>query len=297
MRPWPTRRSWQARLRCLCVALAALSVSAFPACSNAADLSWDRLADGLAVAIWEPQGKCAGHVPPLLLIRIDPDRYRFETYHYRDEGLPAPLTIRAWRQRTQATILFNAGLFAQDYSYLGLLMKDGRSLGSRLHPGWKGLFVAEPNEPGQRNARVMDLAKEPFSAEAPPYREAAQSLMLVDESGKPRVKHSGKRAHQTVVGEDEAGNILLIKTAAEVPMWELAVCLRDGMPSLRHAMAMDGGSSSDLLIDERLLPARAAPAPAPPWKALADGSTAPLHIPLPAVIAVRPREFTAAQQR
>lgn len=289
-------RSFHDRLRCLCIGLAVLCISAAPACSSADDLSWDRLADGLAVAIWKPGDDCVAQIPPLLLVRVDPDHYRFETYHFRDEGLPAPLTIHAWRQRTQASILFNAGLFAEDYSYLGLLLKDGRSLGSRLHPGWKGLFVAEPTEPGRRNARVLDLAKEPFTPESPAYREAAQSLMLVDETGKPRVKHSGKRAHQTVVGEDEAGNILLIKTVGEAPMWELAVCLRDGMPSLRHAMAMDGGSSSDVLFDEGLLPAAANAAAAPPWKALVDGS-APVHIPLPAVIGVRPRELTAAQQR
>ncbi len=289
-------RSFHGGLRCLCIGLATLCFSPVPGCSSAEDRAWDRLADGLSVAIWEPGTDCAVEVPPLLMVRVNPDQYRFETYHFRDEGLPAPLTIHAWRQRTQATILFNAGLFTEDYSYLGLLMKDGRSLGSRLHPGWKGLFVAEPTEPGRRNARVVDLAKEPFSPEAPAYREAAQSLMLLDESGKPRVKHSGKRAHQTVVGEDEAGNIVVIKTAGEVPMWELAVCLRDGMPSLRHAMAMDGGSSSDLLFAEGLLSARADAEPAPTWKALVDGS-APVHIPLPAVIGVRPRELTAAQQR
>lgn len=283
-------------LRCLCIGVASLCILAVPACSSAEDLSWDRLAVGLAVTIWKPGTDCAGQVPSLLMVRVDPDRYRFEIYHFRDEGLPSPLTIQAWQQRTQAPILFNAGLFTGDYSYLGLLMKDGRSLGSHLHPGWKGLFVAEPTEPGRRNARVMDLAREPFSLEAPAYREAAQSLMLVDESGKPRVKHSGKRAHQTVVGEDEAGNILVIKTAGEVPMWELAVCLRDGMPLLRHAMAMDGGSSSDLLLAEGLLSAQAETSTPPPWKALVDGST-PGHIPLPAVIGVRPREMTAAQKR
>ncbi len=296
MKPRTAPRSFHDQLRCLWIGLATLCVAAVPACSSAEDRSWDRLADGLSVAIWNPGSDCATQVPPLLLVRVDPDQYRFETYHFRDEGLPAPLTIHAWRQRTQASILFNAGLFAEDYSYLGLLMKGGRSLGSRLHPGWKGLFVAEPTEPGRRNARVMDLAKEPFTPEAPAYREAAQSLMLLEEGGKPRVKHSGKRAHQTVVGEDEAGNILLIKTAGEVPMWELAVCLRDGMPSLRHAMAMDGGLSSDLLFDDSLLSPPAQAAPPPPWRALVDGS-APLHIPLPAVIGIRPRELTAAQQR
>lgn len=263
-------------------------------CTNAQDLSWSRLADGMAVAVWEPAGDCGGQVPPLVLVKVDPKRFRFETHHYRDEGLNAPPTIQEWQQRTQATLLFNAGLFDKDYSYLGLLIKDGRSLGSGPHPEWKGLFVAEPAAQGHRLARIVDLAKEPFSAHESVYREAAQSLMLLDESGAPRVRHSSKRARQTVVGEDQTGNILLIKTAAEVTMWELAVCLREGLPALRHAMAMDGGSSSDLLLSDGLPPS-GQPGQAPRWRTLLASST-PIHIPLPAVIAVTPRTGAVAQQ-
>lgn len=262
---------------------------------SAQDLSWDRPSEGLAVTVWTPGLRCEGKVPALLLVKMDPERFRFTTYYFQDEGLTEPPTLAEWQRRTQASILFNAGLFQSDYSYMGLLLKDGRSLGSKVHPQWKGLFVAEPFPSGLKKARVLDLAREPFSVEPPAYREAAQSLMLLDMTGKPRVRRTEKRAHQTVVGEDRAGNILLIKTADVVTMWHLAICLRTGLPDLRHAMAMDGGSSSDVVFADVFLPKEDRSGTVPPWPSLVDGSGTG-HVPLPAVIGVRPRSASPLRE-
>ncbi|MGH7251841.1 MAG: phosphodiester glycosidase family protein [Nitrospiraceae bacterium] len=257
--------------------------------ASAQDVVWDHLAEGLAVTVWEPGPQCQEEVPPLYLVRVDPERYRFSAYHFRDEGLSAPLTIQEWQRRTGASVLFNAGLFQDDYSYLGLLFKGGRSLGTKRHPHWQGLFVAEPVAPGGRKARVLDLAVDAFAADDPPYREAAQSLMLLDRHGKARVRLTGKRAHQTVVGEDREGRILLIKTADVVALWELAVCLRQGFLGIHQAMAMDGGTSSDLLIEADVQVNRGRGSEQLPWSPLVDGSGM-RHIPLPSVIGALPRD-------
>lgn len=273
-----------ATLFAICCGMSALA----PASVAAQALSWDRPFNGLAVTLWPPGPHCQGKVPALLLVKMDPERFSFTTYYFGDEGLAEPPTLNEWRRHTQASILFNAGLFRSDYTYMGLLLKDGRSLGSKLHPQWKGLFVAEPSSPDLKKARVLDLAREPFRLEPPSYREAAQSLMLLDVSGKPRVRRTEKRAHQTVIGEDRAGHILLIKTTEAVTMWDLAVCLRERMPDLRHAMAMDGGSSSDVLFAEELLPKQDRVDAGLSWPSLVDGRGTQ-HPPLPAVIGVSPR--------
>lgn len=250
----------------------------------AQDPQWDVLREGLAVTLWTPDSRCED-MPPLLMVRVDPERFRFAVYQYHDEGLPSPLMIQEWQQHTGMPLLFNAGLFREDFSYMGLLLKGGRLLAGKRHHMWQGLFVAEPTEPGARKARVLDLAVDPFSEAQPTYREAAQSLMLFDRTGKPRVRDSAKRAYQTIVAEDEEGSILLVKTTQVVSLYELARCLRRGLPSLRQAMAMDGGSSSDLFLRADLLRATAGTFP---WQSLVDG-TATHHIPLPAVIGVAPR--------
>ncbi|MBM4125477.1 MAG: phosphodiester glycosidase family protein [Nitrospira sp.] len=256
---------------------------------SAQNLSWDQIGEGLAVTVWEPGSMCGDQVAALYMVRADPEKVRFGTYYFRDEGLSAPLTLQEWQKRTHAGVLLNAGLFRDDYGYLGLLYKDGRSLGSKRHQQWQGLFVAEPVLPGLRKARVLDLSVDAFSDEQPSYREAAQAIMLLDRSGKPRVRRSGKRAHQTIVGEDGSGNILLIKTTAVVTLRDLAECLRDRFPILRQAMAMDGGSSSDLLIDGELVRALGDGGSPRPWQPLVDGSRT-AHIPLPSVIGVFARK-------
>ena len=271
----------------LAVFLACMAAQPAPA----QDITWNQLAVGLEAGVWNPGQACEDEVPALVVVKIDPERFRFATYQYLDEKLPAPLTIKEWQRRTGASVLVNAGLFRDDYSYMGLLLKDGRSVGTKRHPQWQGLFVAEPVVVGLRKARVLDLAVDPFTEDHPTYREAAQSLMLLDRAGKPRVRQTGKRAHQTLIAEDRAGRILIIKTADVVALWELAECLYENIPTIYQVMAMDGGASSDLLIAGHLPIRDAASSPVADLQSLqtlVDGSGM-RHIPLPSVIGVLPR--------
>jgi len=261
-------------LACLCLE----GASAWTA--SAGDPLWDRLADGFEVTVWTPDAVCRS-VPPLYILRIDPEHFRFAVYHYRAEGLASPLTLDDWHRRTGALALFNAGQFLNDFSYLGLLYKDGKPLGGRRHGQWQGLFVAEPFAPGAKKARILDLKADSFAEDRPAYQEAAQSLMLLDRGGTPRVRRSGKAAQQTVVGEDRDGRLLVIMSKGSAPLWELAVCLRDGFRDISHAMAMDGGASSDVLIGSEL----AGPRANAPWWPLVDGQGLS-HVPLPTVIGV-----------
>jgi len=248
----------------------------------------DQLGDGLSVSVWNPQTQCPD-VAPLVAVEIDPDRYRFSVHYYQQDGFSSPLDIRQWQERTGHDLVFNAGLFRENYAYLGLLYGNGRSLGSKRHPTWMGLFVAEPSVDRTRRARVLDLTFDTFDEGHPPYREVAQSLMLLDRTGTIRVRQTGKRAHQTLVAEKGDGHLLLFKTTEVTSLHALGECLRDAFPPLRQVMAMDGGSSSDVAVSSALRQARPKMAGLHSWLSLLDGSTL-THIGLPAVIGVSPRQ-------
>jgi uncharacterized protein YigE (DUF2233 family) len=253
----------------------------------AGEVEWEPIAGGLAVSVWRPGDRCED-VPPLLAIDIDPERQRFSVHFYAEEGLSYPPTIDDWQKRTGHDVLFNAGLFREDFSYLGLLFKGGRSLGSRRHATWQGLFAAEPVGSPMKKARVLDLTVDAFDEQQPPYQEAAQALMLLDRAGKVRVRQTGKRAYQTVVAEGRNGHILLFKSLDAVSLFDLGRCLQEAFPLVRQAMAMDGGSSADLVVREELWKPEGANQAHAAWKPLFDGSRV-THIPLPAVIGVSPR--------
>jgi len=255
--------------------------------TTAQTLTGDQLGDGLSISVWNPQTQCPD-VAPLVAVEIDPDRYSFTVHYYQQDGFSGPLDIRQWQERTGHDLVFNAGLFRENYAYLGLLYGNGRSLGSRRHPIWLGLFVAEPLTDRARRARVLDLTFDTFDEIHPPYREVAQSLMLLDRTGKIRVRQTGKRAHQTLVAEKSDGHLLVLKTTDVTSLHALGECLRDAFPPLNQVMAMDGGSSSDVAVSSSLRQATSQLAGLHSWLPLLEGSTI-THIGLPAVIGVSPR--------
>ena len=277
-------RTCRYTLRTACLFLA---VVALPGIGLAQSIMWERLSDGLAVSVWEPGEPCPG-VPAMLAADIDPERTRFSVHYYAQEGLSQPPTIEEWQKRTGHHLLFNAGLFRENFAYLGLLYKDGRSLGSRRHQTWQGLFVAEPSTAGLKKARVLDLASDSFDEQQPPYREAAQALMLLDHAGKIRVRQTGKHAYQTIVAETSNGHMLIFKSLDLVTLYDIGQCLKDTLPVVRQAMAMDGGSSSDVLVPESLWQGDRSTQDRTSWKVLFGGSMV-THIPLPTVIGISPR--------
>lgn len=250
-------------------------------------LPWDLLKDGLRIALWIPPLTCP-NVPPLIAIEIDPDRYRFAVHYYRNDRFDEPPDIQEWQTRTGHDLVFNAGLFRENFAYLGLLYGEGRSLGGKQHATWLGLFAAEPTVSSTAPARIMDLAVESFDEQRPPYREAAQSLMLLDQTGKIRVRRTGKMAQQTIVAEQENGKILLFKTTQSAGLYEIGQCLHQSFPTVRRAMAMDGGSSSDFALAARLNQAASTSRTAPAWKPFLN-ETGSIHIGLPAIIGISPR--------
>jgi len=259
-----------------------------PSTTTSQTLAADHLGDGLSISVWNTQAQCPD-VAPLIAVEIDPNRYRFTVHYYQQDGFSAPLDIRQWQERTGHDLVFNAGLFRENYAYLGLLYGNGRSLGSKRHAIWLGLFVAEPAEDRSRRARVLDLTFDTFDERQPPYREVAQSLMLLDRTGKVRVRQSEKRAHQTLVAEQGDGHLLVLKTTEEVSLHALGECLRDAFPSLRQVMAMDGGSSSDVAVSPSLQQATSERAGLHTWIPLLEGSTT-THVGLPAVIGISSRQ-------
>src|SRR5690349_16590400 len=147
--------------------------------ASAQSISWDHPGNGLAIGLWNPPPVCRD-VPQLVVAEIDPVRYRFSVHYFRNEPLGEPPDILEWQRRTGHDLVFNAGLFRENFSYLGLLYGQGKPLGSKRHPSWMGLFVAEPIDGGVAQAGILDLSVDSFDEQRPSYGEAAQALMLLD---------------------------------------------------------------------------------------------------------------------
>jgi hypothetical protein len=209
-------------------------------------MAWRELRPGLELGFLVAEASARAGSPRIAVLRVDPARMRFRVLAAADgqEGRRAG----EWRKLSGALAVFNAGQFAADRTYLGLLIQDGKPRG-RLMGHLEALFMAEPEEPGLPPARVLDLHYTPFQAQDSPYRQAAQSLMFLDRFGQIRVRKSDKIAHRTLVAQDGRERILVLVTEGRHTLWDLARFVADSGLGLREVMCMDGGPEAQLDLD------------------------------------------------
>lgn len=186
--------------------------------------------------------------PGLVVVRLNGPAI-FEPHYYKDEQLPAPLTVDAWAERLEAPIVLNAGQFDEQRQYLGWLKRRGRWLSKTKKPGWMGLLVSKPSDPNDIAvcSRIVDLEQAPEQI-AQRYANVMQSMMLVDDGARIRVRQSGFAACRTVVAEDTKGRLLILVTEGAVTLYQLADWLPTSGLDIVRAMNLDGGIESQLSI-------------------------------------------------
>jgi uncharacterized protein YigE (DUF2233 family) len=208
---------------------------------------WSTLADGVEFATLRGDPWCRRGSSEIAILRLDPARVRLRVLHFSRQPDRTPLSIVEWQRRTGAIAVFNAGQYYPDLSYMGLLVSDGESISPRLHPSYKAALVASPAD-GRRAARVLDLDRQPLDPAAPGWRQVAQSFMLFDGQGAPRIRKTDLVANRTVVGEDRHGRLVVITSEGGYTLWDFARLLQRAPLALTHAMSMDGGYEAELCV-------------------------------------------------
>ena len=243
---------------------------------------WRTLRPGAEFATFRGDVWCRRGPGVVAALRLDPARVRLRVRHYSIMPEGRPLNIVEWQRRTRSLAVFNAGQYYEDFSYMGLLVCDGRVVSKTLHRGYQAALVAAPDSGGPA-ARVLDLAHEPLDPDHPGWREVAQSFMLLDRTGAVRIRKSDRIANRTVVAEDRRGRLLVITSEGGYTLSDFAELLRATPLEISHAMCMDGGYEAELLVSTESFHY----ASFGRWESDRDAADSPgAMTPLPAVVTV-----------
>ncbi len=167
-------------------------------------------------------------------------------HHFAAAKLDGPMTIGEWAEQTGAPILFNAGQFDDELNHLGWLKADGAWIAEHRKKKWKGLLVSGPLD-GAPWAGVVDLEQSNPNI-ADQYRHVVQSMMLVDDKARVRVRDSDKTACRTVVAQDDEGRILIMVSEGAMTLGDLARWLPTTGLGIVRAMNLDGGIEAQLAV-------------------------------------------------
>ena len=214
-------------------------------------VNWKLLRPGLEVAEVTAFRYIRLGMNEVRLLRVDAGLYDFVPYSREEQAEYRALHIEAWaRVLPRAAAIFNAGQYYPDYRHMGLLVKDGRNLGTDIHPRYKALLVsgrvsADAGPP----AAIVDLAQEPRPPDES-YKYAVQSFMLLDETGRVRVRRTDRLASRTVVAVDTEGRIVCVWVPGAASLYELALWLKESGLNITRAMCLDGGFESQAVVRE-----------------------------------------------
>ena len=249
---------------------------------GATGVRWRTLRPGAEFTTLRGDAWCKRGPATVAALRLDPARVVLRVRHYSLLPGTRPPTIVEWQRVTGALAVFNAGQYYEDYSYMGLLVCDGRVVSRRLHPDFKAALVSAPVS-GPPAARIIDLEREPLDPDSLAWREVAQSFMLFDRAGGLRIRRSDRIANRTAVGQDRHGRLLVVTSEGAYTLADFAQLLRSPALDLEEAMSMDGGYEAELCIAADAFRY----ASFGPWPRGTEGEEAPgARTPLPAVVTV-----------
>jgi hypothetical protein len=195
---------------------------------------WERRAEGIETTEL-PVLADGNEVDRLLLVRIDPAKYRFEV-----RNAPAgDHDLFSWMKQLHAIVVTNGSYFAKNGTPATPLLSDRTQLGPATYHATHGAFVVSDHFTG-----VYDLQQRDWRDLFRQARFGMVSYPLLVGPGPSRVQADHRwLANRTFIASDSSGRILLGTTKeAFFSLDRLATFLKAAPLDLTLALNLDGGS-------------------------------------------------------
>ncbi len=217
--------------------------------------NWREISKGLYFARVDIYNK-GKKVDTVAVSKINPEFNQIRVFNsYEGPENYELLTIEDWRDRTNATIMFNSAQYmGRPYaSPCALIMCDGRKKGPKFNKTARGMLVAEPTDEKLPKANLLDFDFDHFDPDTTKYTQGVQHWpILLDKNGNIKVKRTDWLANRTVVSKDREGDIVVFTTeGGYFTLYEFGRFLKDSNFNIECAMNMDGGYEAEMIVKSK----------------------------------------------
>jgi uncharacterized protein YigE (DUF2233 family) len=220
-------------------------------------LEWNSISKGLNFARVQVL-RDKEPVEVLAVLKIDPAFHRIRVFNSFDQQKTVVKTIEEWQAETSANAMINGAQYMADPYYMpvALVICDGKQKGPRNNKSVRGMFVSEPSDAKLPKADLLDFEYDSFDAATTSYTQGIQHWpILLDRSGKIKVKNTELRSYRTVVARDFQGQILFFTTEGNFfTLYGFAEFLKNSNGRsdkgfyIHTAMNMDGGDEANMIV-------------------------------------------------
>ena len=217
-------------------------------CAKPATETWETLGDGLELAQFPlPESAVGGST--VMVVRIDPSKFAVRALTAA-EGGHGSLRADEWAKRYDLSVVINAGMFELDHStHVGYMRTSTVVNQEAVHPEYSSVFAFDPIDANQPAVQMFDTDETDFEAEIlPNYRAVLQNLRLIKRPGENRWSQQEKQWSEMALGQDKAGNVLLIFCRSPYSMHDLNLHLLDLPIDLVCAQHLEGGPEASLYL-------------------------------------------------
>lgn len=220
-------------------AILLLAVAANSWATPKAAYVWNRMADGFFYATYSFTISETGRTT-IYAFQIDPSKYKISTIIAPDEVNGS--TVREMAAKEKALLTINGGFFTPEHKSIGLIVKDGKTLRPLHNTSWWSVFSLKDNKASISSPKDFKISPEISMAVQAGPRLAIDGTI-------PKLKESV--ATRSAIGVNREGMVVIAITEGYgISMNELARRMSatrwDGGLECPNAMALDGGSSSQL---------------------------------------------------
>jgi hypothetical protein len=184
-------------------------------------------------------------------VRIDPTSWQPELVGGSQARESAGRTAREWANAHGLAVVINAGMFARDLrTHVGYMEFRGHVMSSRVNQ-YRSLAAFDPRDGRQRPPfRIFDLDAPGITLQAirHEYASLVQNLRLIKRPGTSRWRQQDKKWSEAVLGEDQAGRLVLALSPAPLSMHDLNRELLSAGLGLMAAQHLEGGPYAQLYV-------------------------------------------------
>ena len=217
--------------------------------ANATSLSWVKLVDGIEFAAYSFNDDTNVVRQEIYLLKINPKKITTDIAIASDIGLPYRTDIKSMAKHTKASVAINASFFDTEGKPLGLLIQNGKQL-NKLHAGGRtlsGIFYIKNDSPG------ISFRETPLPADVSLAVQSGPRLIVDGEKSKLAPSNRSTRRSGIAITYDK--QIIVYATLLRFPGATLEqvqnmLMLKD--LRIKDALNLDGGSSSQLYINENI---------------------------------------------